>query len=139
MFSERSIDNEKKDFKGCCSYYFNFNRCWNLYFNKWVDWQQTFFGESQNVRRLLDPQDVNVVKTIRLYVEYGTSGKVFNDDGYSSVVLTYAFVNEYGHETVLKTHEDNSETALLNPGLFGLQTFQGAVMTIYDITATPLV
>lgn len=111
----------------------------NLYFNKWVDWQQTFFGESQNVRRLLDPQDVNVVKTIRLYVEYGTSGKVFNDDGYSSVVLTYAFVNEYGHETVLKTHEDNSETALLNPGLFGLQTFQGAVMTIYDITATPLV
>lgn len=110
----------------------------NLYFNKWVDWQQTFFGESQNVRRLLDPQDVNIVKTIRLYVEYGTSGTVFNEDGYSSVVLTYAFVNEYGNETVLKTYEDNSETALLNPGLFGLQTFQGAVMTIYDITATPL-
>lgn len=108
----------------------------DLFFNKWVDWQQFFLGSNKKIKNKIDPQDIGVVHTIRLYTEYA---KVNPDSAeeFDSVTLTYAYVNPNGSETVLRTYQD-TKTALLNPGYFGMQTFGGAIMTVYGISATVL-
>ena len=107
----------------------------DMHFNKWSDWQQFFLGESQSVRRQIDPQDVDIVKHIRLYVEYAKLDPASAEE-YDSVSISVALVEENG-EIPLKQYQD-SNLPLLNPGFFGLQTFAGDIMTIYEVTATPL-
>lgn len=108
-----------------------------LEFNKWVDWQQFFLGEAQNVKKYLDPQDAGIVKTIRMYVEYAKLDPN-SEKEYDSVVISMAAVDENGQEHTLRQYQDSSDTALFNPGFFGIQTFSGATLTIYDIKATVL-
>ena len=45
---------------------------------------------------------------------------------------------EGNREIPLKQYQDSNDP-LLNPGFFGIQTFAGDIMTIYEITATPLI
>lgn len=106
-----------------------------LYFNKWIDWQQFFLGDSVNIRRSVDPQDIDIVKTLRFYVEYAKLDQE-SEATYDSVVISVYLVDG-DRETLLRQYQD-SRDALPKPGFFGIQTFQGATMTIYDITATPL-
>ena len=108
----------------------------DMHFNKWTDWQQFFLGESTSIRRQIDPQDVDIVKHIRLYVEYAKLDPASTEE-YDSVSISVALVEENG-EIPLKQYQD-SNLPLLNPGFFGLQTFAGDIMTVYEITATPLV
>lgn len=108
----------------------------DLYFNKWVDWQQFFLGESQNVRRNIDPQDIDMVKHLRLYVEYAKLDPE-SEKQYDSISIS-AMLVEDGREIPLKQYQDSNDP-LLNPGFFGIQTFAGDIMTIYEITATPLI